>query len=622
VKPPVVPPLEVRHYKPLAFKADATAPQQAVLLGTDATDGSTILPLAATTAPATDGSHAWPAHVWTAALVAATILDKDLADLHLPDPAGDVTETAETSGHVAAAFIAGVTGAPVDPSTIVLGIVNTDGTLAPIGNLLDAARAAIAKGARRIGVPAGQLAGVAQLAAQSHVEAVEVGDVHAAYALVTGKPLPAPVPVSEAEMALDDATAAALDARYTQSQQRLAVDWGAILQLESAGRLPPLLAYLRDTSKTLAQSAATLHKKKRAGAAYARMFAAALYASTANQAYDVLAKVQANHIDDAIALVARHDAIADVTRAVLVKIGDVTPSSVGTHLQMLASFRAALRGWVFEAFATQSVASAKAQLRLLAGKTTAELGSDQTAETVVSIVVPTLLYVGKTLAETSVAAEQLEIHGAAEPGYTADVGRIRTASAAFEQAALAGIRQVDALLVTPAVERMKVPEEEARRRIAIGDPDYLVAFSLARASTAESVITQLQQGWGVSSLPAVLLSIAANQLAFATSSELLAKYEALRVEVTSDGSGRVTKVAHADAFAKLLAAAERTARIHARAARIATGSIPVQAKLAYENAAVDRAGALDDQLDALSQFWASSAYSQLAVMLARNRAPQ
>jgi hypothetical protein len=616
VKPPAPPPLEVRHYKPLAFKADATAPQHAVLLGTDATDGSTILPLAVAT-PAPDGSRAWRASVWTAALVAATTLDKDLGDLHLPDPAAGTAES-DTSAHVAAAFIAAAVGAPVDPSTIVLGTVNPDGTLAPIANPLERVRTAIAKGARRIAVPAGQLAEIKLLATQSHVEAVEVEDVHGAYAALTGKPLPAPVPVTAAEMALDDTTATALDARYKQWQQRLAVEWGAILQLESAGRLPQLLSYLRDTSKTLAQSADALHKKKLVGAAYARMFAAALYASTANQAYDILAKVQANRIDDAIALLARHDTVADVTRAVLTKIGTVQPTSLGAHLQMLASFRAALRGWVFEAFATQAVATTKSQLKLLAGKSTAELGSDQTAEAVVSSVVPTLLYVGKTIGETSLAAEQLELRGTTEVDYRADVTRVRTMSASFEQAAAAGMRQVDALLVTPVAERHKLREEDARRQVALGEPDYLVGFTLARASTAESVITQLQQTWGVSSLAAVLLSIAANELAYTTASELLTRYDALHVDLTSDGSGRVTTIEHADAFARMLAAAERTARANARAARIASGSIPVQAKLAYENATVDRAGTLGDQLDALSQFWASSAYSQLAVMLARS----
>ena len=78
------------------------------------------------------------------------------------------------------------------------------------------------------------------------------------------------------------------------------------------------------------------------------------------------------------------------------------------------------------------------------------------------------------------------------------------------------------------------------------------------------------------------------------------------------------KIEQDKAFANILAIAERTARASARAARIATGSIPVQAKLAYQNALVDKDGTLTDKIDALAQFWASSAYSQTAVMLARN----
>ena len=43
-----------------------------------------------------------------------------------------------------------------------------------------------------------------------------------------------------------------------------------------------------------------------------------------------------------------------------------------------------------------------------------------------------------------------------------------------------------------------------------------------------------------------------------------------------------------------------------------------KAKLAYENALVDQRGSATDQLGALGQFWAASAYSQTAIMLARN----
>jgi len=48
--------------------------------------------------------------------------------------------------------------------------------------------------------------------------------------------LPEPLPVAHAEMALDEGTKKALDAKYKQWQERLATEWGAILQLEAAAR--------------------------------------------------------------------------------------------------------------------------------------------------------------------------------------------------------------------------------------------------------------------------------------------------------------------------------------------------------------------------------------------------
>src|SRR5512146_3275846 len=45
--PKPAPPLEVKTYAPLGIKADSKSPNQAVILGTDTKNGSTILPLPA-----------------------------------------------------------------------------------------------------------------------------------------------------------------------------------------------------------------------------------------------------------------------------------------------------------------------------------------------------------------------------------------------------------------------------------------------------------------------------------------------------------------------------------------------------------------------------------------------
>jgi len=83
-------------------------------------------------------------------------------------------------------------------------------------------------------------------------------------------------------------------------------------------------------------------------------------------------------------------------------------------------------------------------------------------------------------------------------------------------------------------------------------------------------------------------------------------------------TGTGPTVEHEKAFTNMLETAEKTARASARAARIATGAIPVQAKLVYQMATVKRDGDVSDKIDALVSYWMSSAYSQTAVMLARN----
>jgi len=442
--------------------------------------------------------------------------------------------------------------------------------------------------------------------------------VQEAYTLLTGKELPQALPVSVPDMALDPATTKAIDAKYKQWQQRLATEWAALLQLESVGRIPPLLTYLRDYSKTFAESAEGMMKRGLDGAAYARMFAAWLYAQVATETYDILGKIQTNKIDDALAVLGAHESLPELTLGVLTKIGSIRPPTLGGHLQMMAAFRAALRGWMFGSLAVKAVGAAKEQLATLKGKSSADLGSDATAEMVVTLVVPTLVYVAKTTAETTLATEQLEVQGATDVNYMCSLPNVKRMATSFQSAGAAGVTYFDTLLVQPYAAEAKVSEDEARQRVAFKEPDYLVALWGSRLAGLDGAPQKLKDQWGENSLPWGLMTLAGSQLAYFHAAELIAKYYSLQADVSTDGSGRVHKVEQEKAFASMLAIAERTARASARAARIATGAIPVQAKLAYQNALVDRDGSLSDKLDALAQFWASSAYSQTAVMLARN----
>src|SRR6185436_3354957 len=87
-----------------------------------------------------------------------------------------------------------------------------DGTIGPVDGLADQVLGAIARGKTRIGYPAGTRRARAQagkdvdlveLAKARHVDLVGIRDIYDAYRLLTGTQLPAPVPVPEADMALD-----------------------------------------------------------------------------------------------------------------------------------------------------------------------------------------------------------------------------------------------------------------------------------------------------------------------------------------------------------------------------------------------------------------------------------
>jgi len=332
----------------------------------------------------------------------------------------------------------------------------------------------------------------------------------------------------------------------------------------------------------------------------------------------VLAKVQAGKIDDAVALLAKYDNLSDTTKSVLVKVGSIRPPTMGGHLQMMAAFRAGLRGWIFQSLASRAVELAKTTVASFKGKSSAELGSDATAATLIEIVVPTLLYVAKTNAETTLATEQLEISATADINYMCSLPNVKRMATSFLSAGAAGLMYFDQLLIIPYAQAAKIPEDDAREQVALKEPDYLVAFTGSKLANIDGIPAELRAQWGENSLPWGLMSLAGSQLAYYHSAELIAKYASLQADISDDGSGRVQKIEQDKAFASVLNIAERTARASARAARIATGTIPVQAKLAYQNAIVDKDGELSDKLDALAQFWASSAYSQTAVMLARN----
>jgi len=654
-----------QHYPPLGMKADAALPGQAVVLGTDETDGSTVLPIPTTpgsavvdamvverggAGPASGGWIAitltaapapagrapqlgvadppagprWRAGLWRAALVATTALGKDLDGVTVAAVPARPVDSADASALIAAGWLAALTGARVDPRATLAGTLGPDGTIGPAAGLPEHFEAALAHGKTRLGYPSGmrvarsavsgQDVDLVQLAQAHHAEAIEVANVYDAYQLLTGHPLPAPVPVREADMALDPDTVAGLDATYVALRTRLAAEWTPLLQLEQAGRLPATIGMMTRLAQDLAEQAEALHRAGSLPAAYGRVLAAWVYAAGANAIHGVVGKLAAGDVEGAVAaLAAGAPADADPD-ALLRELAARRPRTLGGHLGIVAAFQAALRGESYRAFGADAVRATTEVLRGYKDRSAAELGSAATAQLFANTVAPAVMMRFRTIAETTVAAQELALEPDRGAPWSGSPPALARPGATFEAEAAAARRAVDALLVEPLARGAGIPVDEARRRVASVEPDYLLAEALAHGPAGDP--PRPAPAPGEDSIGARLRTLAGHVAAYHSAERLIAKYDVLAVH--AGDAGRIDAIEPAGAFRALLANAGRAARASARAARIATGAIPVQARLAYQLAAVEATGSLDDQLDALAELWTASAFSQLAVMLARD----
>ena len=184
---------------------------------------------------------------------------------------------------------------------------------------------------------------------------------------------------------------------------------------------------------------------------------------------------------------------------------------------------------------------------------------------------------------------------------------------------MANLAYFESLFVTRAAKKLKISDDLARLRFMKREPDYLISFKAVQlaARAFSGLPLKLKNSWGENSLPWSLSTLSAGILSYFKSSLLISKWSSLGVKIDRM-SGMVKEVRMKKAFIHMLTMAERKARERAHEAKLASGSIPVQSRLHYQNARVLRDGTLNDKFKALELFWASTMYSQTAVMLARN----
>ena len=659
----------IKNYQPLQSKVDSKAADKAVILGTDASNGSTVVPIPQAEGTAQvdalfvkmggsekpSGGYSpvrlktsinkdgdvqvvigeqmsggagpqWRAGVWISAFVAANTLNKDLTDFVFSASSEGYIDGASASGLMSGGFLAAITGAKVDPTVTMTGIINPDGTIGPVGGIPEKFAGAIDKGKKKLGFPigmrmakseaTGDMVDLVELAKSKGAEAVEISNVNEAYHFLTGKTLPEPMPVSEKDMVLDDETNTKIETKYKEWSGKFNDELATLKQVSQGGKLPQTLLVVARKGIEEQQTAERMHNQGMTAIAYDKMLSAWVNEASATETYDILVKVQQGDVKGAVAQIDKLEALQSDTLAMLKKVGEMKPNTLGGHLLMMSAFQAALKGWGFKVHSSTTLARTKMLLQSLEGANVEELASPDVAERIVALVAPTVLEVGRTVVETKRAEDELTYLSEKSVSYMCSLPNVKRMSTSFSSASAAGVTYFDNLLLLPLAKQAGIPEDSARDRVMMMEPDYLIAYMTSHLSNAEGQIKELKETWGEKSLSWGLLTLAGSEMAYFNSAVLIAKYYSLGVH--TDYTGHADRVEHEKAFINMLASAERSARASARAARIATGAIPVQSKLYYQAAVFGREGDTTDKMEALQNFWRSSAYSQTAVMLARN----
>lgn len=570
------------------------------------------------------------AAAWMAAFVATSTLSKDLTDFRFAVTRGKFFDGPSSGALMTVGFLASLTGATIKPNTTMTGTVNPDGTVGPVGGIPHKFSGAIAAGKTRLGYPIGQRydydmntrkrIDLVELANSKGASATEISDVWQAYEFFTGKKLPVPIPVLPRQMGIGDKVEKQLIKYYQQWEDSFNREMKPLTDLLRGGQIKPIreLYYMGRRAAREATEARKLRGEGLLPSAYQRMTNAVIYASTATAVWSIIDRVRKGDTAGASRVLYQFMALASTTERALRKVGGIKPATMSGHLMMLSAFQSALAGWGFQYHGSRSVAAAARYLRGLASKSAAERAEPSLADTIVRKVSPPILAIARGMAATRRALQALDIESAGDINYTCSLPNVRRLAKSYTSAAGANLGYYEALALKRVAARYRTTTQRAKWRLMSVNPDYLIAyraFGLAGRDLG-GLPSRLKKEWGNTSLPWSLGSLAGALLSYFKTSLLLSKTYSLGVRTSA--SGKPSSIRNEKAFINMINTAERKAREHARAAKVGTGSIPVQSQLAYAKARVLREGDLADKLAALELFWRASVYSQIAVMLARN----
>jgi len=557
----------------------------------------------------------WRAATWIAAVTGTLTVFKNPQDYRF------TIETETLSGRVdgpsagglfAVAVMAALSGDAFDPAATMTGTVNPDGTVGPVGGLVQKVKAAGKAGKRRFCYPAGQrqekdeLTGetldIVLLAEELGVEAVEVEDLRQAYVCLVRKKLERTKPARLGQMALSGDTFELVRKNTESWLTKASEAYVTSRKLSEVERFEPLWKKAMEeyeAARALLKDGLVAAAYRKAALSYVESRAILLTAAMADRLSEG-DQMEALKIFSAI----EEDADRQVDE-VFAALTQEAPENVGSAIALLDAYEAAITSVVSRDFARARYVEVLRKMKeaLRKGETSGKMVSlfDQ-----LRAPLRELAWVEVNVRR---ALDSLELMEAQNGGDSTRLLRIEEVALVFQGAASANIEYFDATIVKEMAEQARKPMEAAIAMLLQEEPNYRTAqYNLKLPESG-------QMGYAATGLPLSLAKLAGALSSFFASSALVAKFHSIGVKL--DSSGNAVAVEREQALTTTLGLAEEKARENAALALEHAGAIPESACIAYQIGVVLTNGSnCQDRLDALEYFWRSSTWSQVAVYLA------
>jgi hypothetical protein len=556
----------------------------------------------------------WRAAVWLAAVMSAMETGQSLGDARLTVEADGFIDGPSAGSLMTAAMIAARSGDEVRSDVTMTGTVNPDGSIGPVGGLPQKVRAAIRGGKKRIGLPigqgrsldpvTGQMVNLVHLARSLGAEAIEIDDVNAAYALLTGRRLNRPAALEIRDMELPRGLRANLRGRaeawLTHAQRASAVRGDA-----PAGD-GTLQGMWQRVAERYEESQRYLERGEVA-AAYWHAADTAIQADVAATLTRFAALASRQDAQTALNSLSRLPGNVDQSfRALASRLRRRHPRTVSETIQSIDALEAAIASAVHIARSATEYRQALGKAR---GILTAAGGrpGERLAASVAELHAPVLsLIVADANLQIAVDTLSFEL----PDRHTVEVTAQQREQLAdlFTRAAQANLHYFDTTYLDQQARERGISRELAVAQFAASDHLYFTARAHLKLTDAET--------FGAGTETQKLARLAGGLASFFGSASIIARYESF--QITRDASGEPSSVGRERVFWRMLALAERKAREHAARVKGELGHVPAPALIAYQIGRVyQERPSLADKLQALEQFWRASMWCQLANHLAQ-----